>query len=270
MKMPREILSFTGIQLKNSLDVVEVVMDPPTLDDTMPDNERLSRALRKYLNLSRVRIPYTTLRKLPDVLRDNDFKVKCVLRTTPNDMFVYDVFGINEDVVVGGLAIDIGTTTVSAVLINMENGDVLAKGSTGNGQIRYGADVINRIIESQKPGGQKKLQDAVIKETINPMIHEMCKNAGISASQIYRMSIAGNTTMNHLFAGINADPLRMEPYIPAFFKTNSLFASDVGIDINQDAHIIVAPNIGSYVGGDITAGTTGQPDLEQTGIFPLY
>ena len=72
--------------------------------------------------------------------------------------------------------------------------------------------------------------------------------------QIYRMCIAGNSTMNHLFAGINADPLRMEPYIPAFFKTNSLFASDLGIDVNPDAHIIVAPNIGSYVGGDITAG----------------
>ncbi|EJW98863.1 iron-sulfur cluster binding protein, partial [gut metagenome] len=242
-------------QLKNSLDVVEVEMDPPSLDDTMPDNERLSRALRKFLNIKRVRIPYTVLKKLPDVLRDNNFKVKCVLRATSEDMFVYDVFGIDEEVIMGGLAIDIGTTTVSAVLINMENGDILAKGSAGNGQIRFGADVINRIIESRKPGGKKKLQDAVIKETINPMIREMCKSAGLSRNQIYRMCVASNTTMNHLFAGINADPLRMEPYIPAFFKTNSLFASDVGIDINQDAHIIVAPNIGSYVGGDITAGT---------------
>ena len=253
-KAKREI-ELTGIVLNNSLDVVEVVMDPPSLDDTMPDNERLTRALRKFLNIKRVRIPYAVLKKLPDVLRENDFKVKCILRTTPNDMFVYDVFGIEEKVVVGGLAVDIGTTTVSAVIINMENGEILAKGSAGNGQIRYGADVINRIIESQKPGGKKKLQDAVIKETINPMIHEMCRNANIPKNQIYRMCVASNTTMNHLFAGINADPLRTEPYIPAFFKTNSLFASDVGIDINQDAHIIMAPNIGSYVGGDITAGT---------------
>lgn len=251
----KQDIELTGIQLRNSLDVVEVTMEPPTLDDTMPDIERLSRALRKFLNLKRVRIPYTVLRKLPDVLRDNNFSVKCVLRATPDDMFVYDVFGSNEEVIIGGLAIDIGTTTVSAVLINMDNGDILAKGSAGNGQIRFGADVINRIIESRKPGGQKKLQDAVIKETINPMIHEMCKSAGLPKSQIYRMCVASNTTMNHLFAGINADPLRMEPYIPAFFKTNSLFASDVGIDINQDAHIIIAPNIGSYVGGDITAGT---------------
>ncbi len=250
----REV-QLAGIHLRNSLDVVEVVMDEPSLDDTMPDNERLSRALRKFLNIKRVRIPYRVLKKLPDILRENNFKVKCVLRTTSEDMFVYDIFGCEEKFVVAGLAVDIGTTTVSAVIIDMENGEILAKGSAGNGQIRFGADVINRIIEQQKPGGKRKLQDAVIKETINPMIREMCRDAGISGKQIYRMCVASNSTMNHLFAGINADPLRMEPYIPAFFKTNSLFASDVGVNINEDAHIIMAPNIGSYVGGDITAGT---------------
>ena len=248
-------IQLAGIELKNSLEVVDVLMDVPSLDDTMPDNERLTRALRKYLNINRVRIPYVVLKKLPDVLRENNFAVKCVIRATSDDMYVYDIFGKDEDVVIGGLAIDIGTTTVSAVLINMENGEILAKSSAGNGQIRFGADVINRIVESQKPGGQKKLQDAVIKETINPMIHEMCKSAKFPKDHIYRMCVASNTTMNHLFAGINADPLRTEPYIPAFFKTNSLFASDVGVDINKDAHIIMAPNIGSYVGGDITAGT---------------
>lgn len=248
-------IQLAGIELKNSLEVVDVLMDVPSLNDTMPDNERLTRALRKYLNINRVRIPYVVLKKLPDVLRENNFAVKCVIRATSDDMYVYDIFGKDEDVVIGGLAIDIGTTTVSAVLINMENGEILAKSSAGNGQIRFGADVINRIVESQKPGGQKKLQDAVIKETINPMIHEMCKSAKFPKDHIYRMCVASNTTMNHLFAGINADPLRTEPYIPAFFKTNSLFASDVGVDINKDAHIIMAPNIGSYVGGDITAGT---------------
>lgn len=251
----REDVEISGIDLHNSLDVIEVDMPAPSLDDTMPDNERLTRALKKYMNLKQVRIPYAVLRKLPDVLRENQFSVKCVVRTTPNDLFVYDVCGKDENVVIGGLAIDIGTTTVSGVIINMETGEILAKGSSGNGQIRYGADVINRIIEQQKPGGKKKLQDAIIKETINPLIAQMCKSSGLRANQIYRMCVASNTTMNHLFAGINADPVRMEPYIPAFYKTNSLFASDLGIAINKDAHIITAPNIGSYVGGDITAGT---------------
>lgn len=251
----KESIELAGIALHNSLDVVEVVMEPPTLDDTMPDNERLTRALRKYMNLKKVRLPYSVIRKIPDVLRESNFSVKCVIRTTPDDMFVYDIFPSSQDVVIGGLAIDIGTTTVSALVINMENGEILAKASSGNGQIRYGADVINRIIESTKPGGKERLQKAVIEETINPLVQEMCSSIGFPKEQIYRMCIAGNTTMNHLFAGVNADPLRMEPYIPAFFKTNSLFASDLGIDVNPDAHIIVAPNIGSYVGGDITAGT---------------
>ena len=132
----REV-ELAGIELKNSLDIVEVKMEPPTLDDTMPDVERLTRALRKFMNLKRVRIPYAVLRKLPDVLRESNFTVKCVLRTTPDDMFVYDVFDSREEVVIGGLAVDIGTTTVSAVLINMETGEILAKSSAGNGQIRF-------------------------------------------------------------------------------------------------------------------------------------
>ena len=72
----------TGIQLRNSLEVVELQMNEPTLDDTMPDVERLTRALRKFMNLKRIRVPYTVLRKLPDVLRASKFSVKCVVRVT--------------------------------------------------------------------------------------------------------------------------------------------------------------------------------------------
>ena len=69
------------------------------------------------MNLKQIRIPYAVLKKTAGCTpRQNNFQVKCVIRTTPNDMFVYDIFGKDEDVVVGGLAVDIGTTTVSAVL----------------------------------------------------------------------------------------------------------------------------------------------------------
>ena len=243
-----------GIELKNNLEIVELSMEVPTLDDTMPDNERLVWAMKAATGMDRVKLPYSVLKKLPDVLRAEKFQVKTVIRKTERDIFVYDIFPASEEVVVAGAAIDIGTTTVSAILINMLDGTILAKGSAGNGQIRYGADVINRIIESDKPGGKERLQKAVIEETINPLLHNMCRQAKITKRNIYRMCIAGNTTMNHLLMGVNANPLRMEPYIPTFFKTNSLFALDVGLDVNPDAHIILAPNIGSYVGGDITAG----------------
>lgn len=133
-------------------------------------------------------------------------------------MFVYDILPADAKAIAGGLIVDIGTTTVSALLVDMLTGEILAKASAGNGQIRYGADVINRIIESAKPGGQKRLQDAIVKETLNPMIRQMCASAGFSGQHIYRMAVAGNTTMEHLLMGINADPLRMEPYIPTFSR----------------------------------------------------
>ena len=187
-----------GLELKNSMRIVSVSMNEPTLDDTMPDNERLSWALEDATGLSVIRIPYSVLKKLPDVLRASHFSVQCVIRVTKKDVFVYDILPADEKAVAGGLIVDIGTTTVSALLVDMISGEILAKASAGNGQIRYGADVINRIIESAKPGGQKRLQDAIVKETLNPMITKMCASAGFSCQHNYRMAVAGNTTMEHL------------------------------------------------------------------------
>ena len=250
----KEQIAEVGIELKNNLEVIDVTMSAPTLDDTMPDNERFTWAVEEVTGMDKIRVPYSVIKKMAHVFRASDFHVKAVIRKTDKDVFVYDVLPASEEPVVAGIAIDIGTTSVSAIIIDMLNGAVLAKGSAGNGQIRYGADVINRIIESGKPGGREKLQDAIIKETLNPLILNMCASAKIKPAQVYRLAIGANTTMNHLLMGVDADPVRMEPYIPTFFKTNSLFASDIGLKVNPDAHIILAPNIGSYVGGDITAG----------------
>ena len=250
----KEQIAEVGIELKNNLEVIDVTMSAPTLDDTMPDNERFTWAVEEVTGMDKIRVPYSVIKKMAHVFRASDFHVKAVIRKTGKDVFVYDVLPASEEPVVAGIAIDIGTSSVSAIIIDMLNGAVLAKGSAGNGQIRYGADVINRIIESGKPGGREKLQDAIIKETLNPLILNMCASAKIKPAQVYRLAIGANTTMNHLLMGVDADPVRMEPYIPTFFKTNSLFASDIGLKVNPDAHIILAPNIGSYVGGDITAG----------------
>ena len=250
----KEQIAEVGIELKNNLEVIDITMSAPTLDDTMPDNERFTWAVEEVTGMDKIRVPYSVIKKMAHVFRASDFHVKAVIRKTGKDVFVYDVLPASEEPVVAGIAIDIGTTSVSAIIIDMLNGAVLAKGSAGNGQIRYGADVINRIIESGKPGGREKLQDAIIKETLNPLILNMCASAKIKPAQVYRLAIGANTTMNHLLMGVDADPVRMEPYIPTFFKTNSLFASDIGLKVNPDAHIILAPNIGSYVGGDITAG----------------
>ena len=238
-----------GITFENDFSVVELQMTAPSLDDTMPDNERLSWAIEAATGIESVKLTYHVLKKLPDALRDNEFHVNVVLKKLHHSVLVYDVVPVTEERICGA-AIDIGTTTVSAVILDLRDGKILAKASAGNGQIRYGADVINRIIESRKTGGEAKLQKAIIDETLNPMLHNMCRAAGIQGSQIYHLCVASNTTMNHLLLGVNADPLRMEPYIPDFFETEDVSAYDLRLDVHPNAKVIIAPNIGSYVGGD--------------------
>lgn len=250
----QERIAAAGIDNTNDFKIVDLTMNEPTIDDTMPDNERFTRALAAEIGTDNIRISYKIMVKLPLVLRENNWHVKVLYSNEHEHIVVNDVIDPKRKLIVAGLAIDIGTTTVSAVMFDMMDGSFLARGAMGNGQIRYGADVINRIIEAGKEGGAKKLKKAIINETINPLIREMCASAGISRDFIYRMCIAGNTTMNHLFAGIYAEPIRMEPYIPEFFHLEDLRAGDVGVAVNPDAKIIMCPNIGSYVGGDITAG----------------
>ena len=178
--------------------------------------------------------------KLAKTLRDADFKVTASAVRQGDGLLVVDVTA-KEDAPIYGCAIDIGTTTVTGVLMDMASGKLTAKASAGNGQIRYGADVINRIIEQGKPGGVKRLQDAILKETLRPMVGLMCKTADITADRIFRVAIASNTTMNHLLLGVDANPVRMEPYIPTFFQWRGLVAKDLAFPANPDVDVIHGP-----------------------------
>ena len=248
-----ELLS-SGIVFDNNFLALDVAMEAPTLDDTMPDNERLTWGIKAVFEVETVEIPFFVMAKLASTLRDNQFHV-CVKGIHDGDRFRCMDVCPPEDTAMVGCAIDIGTTTVTMVLCNLATGKLLAKGSSGNGQIRYGADVINRIIQQGRPGGKKKLQDAILKETINPIIARLCSESGLNTRSILRLSIGANTTMNHLLLGVDAEPVRMEPYIPSFFGWEGLLAGDLKLPANPLAPVVIAPNIGSYVGGDITAGT---------------
>ena len=277
LSSPQEIVIFencqnqlkaSGIHFKNRCRSTVLTMAEPTLDDTMPDNERLTRAIEEALGAERVELPFAVMVKMAHTLRENNWNV-CVKGELKDGTFRCMEITAPTDTAVVGCAIDIGTTTVTMVLVDLETGKILAKGSSGNGQIRYGADVINRIIEQGKSGGRKKLQDAIIKETLSPIIANLCASAKISARSILRLSVGANTTMNHLFVGVDAEPVRMEPYVPSFFAWEGLLAGDVKLPANPLAPVLIAPNIGSYVGGDITAGTlaAGLWDQDEMSLF---
>ncbi len=252
----RDQLLEAGFSMDSDLSFLPLDLAEPTLEDTMPDNERVLRAVEAATGVpaASVMIPYSVLKHLSWVLRESGFHIKCVISRDQERILVRDILPADNTDPIVGFALDLGTTSLAGVLVDLQTGKILAKASGGNGQIRYGADVINRIIESGKPGGRKRLQDAVVKDSIIPMLAQMYRASGVNPRRIYRMVLAGNTTMNHLLLGLHADPIRMEPFVPSFFRTDYLYVRDIDLKMNRMAELIVAPNIGSYVGGDITAG----------------
>ncbi|MDR0843380.1 MAG: 2Fe-2S iron-sulfur cluster binding domain-containing protein, partial [Acidobacteriota bacterium] len=236
----RKDLEQAGFKYKSSINYLTnlfVKLEPPTLDDTLPDNERLMRALVAATGTSDIRLPFPVLKKLPVVLRDNNFEVLCILENTLNYIEIIDIQPPHTENrpphTICGVAADIGTTTVSALLVDLETGAILAKGGTGNGQIRYGADVIHRIMEQEKPGGMERLQNAVVEETLNPLIDSLCQAAGVARERVYRLTAAGNTPMEHLLLGVPASGVRMEPYIPAFFGLPPFLSEEIGVRLGS-------------------------------------
>lgn len=244
-----------GMEFKTYIKKDYIELDLPTLDDNISDFERIKRHLRNHLGYDHVFCRLPMLRKMPPILRKNDFKITIthIPRGQGKTTIVNMEPGDTTDRLYG-IALDIGTTSVAACLVDLQEGKLVAKASSGNAQIKYGADVINRIMYSTKKNGLKELNDAIIKETINPLLKKMYQDSGIDRDEVVSFVTAGNTTMSHLFLGVYPDYLRMEPYIPAFVKPPFVKASELGLEVNQETFIYLVPSVASYVGGDITAG----------------
>lgn len=151
-----------------------------------------------------------------------------------------------------GFAVDIGTTSVCALLVDLESGAVLCKGATGNRQAVFGADVLNRIVAQSKPGGIKRLQDAVTEQTLVPLMEKMLLRAGADKQDVRLVTVAANPTMNHLLVGTPADCLRRDTL--GFRTCDSVTAGQFGLPAFPDAPVRIVPNVGAFVGGDIVAG----------------
>ncbi len=152
-----------------------------------------------------------------------------------------------------GIAIDIGTTGLSAYLVNLETGKVLNNVSSLNPQTEYGGDVLSRITFCmQEPTGVDMLSNC-IKEKINHMIEELA-DGEFNLNDIYRVVIAANTTMLHLFLGVNPDCIAKAPYRSVFLDQFDFKASEFGVNINKQGILTILPSVSSYVGADIMAG----------------
>jgi uncharacterized 2Fe-2S/4Fe-4S cluster protein (DUF4445 family) len=152
-----------------------------------------------------------------------------------------------------GLAVDIGTTTVAAQLVDLNDGRVLATATSYNQQIRRGADIISRIDYARTAERLAELRQLIL-DTVNGLIAEMAEQSRVNLHDIRAAFVAGNTTMIHLLLALPPRYIRESPYVPTVNPVPALTAGEVGLVIRPEATVECAPGVGSYVGGDITAG----------------
>ena len=169
-----------------------------------------------------------------------------------------------------GLAIDIGTTTIVALLVDMTSGKILGKASGLNRQITYGETLVTRIAFSRKAeNGLQKLQQAAV-QTINDLVNRLTSSAGIKYEEITSVSAGGNTVMNHLLAKVDVDYLwyvdanDKVPRSPVIKK-----AKELGLHINPEAYVYCLPNVSRFLGGDVIGDVvaSGMYDSDETSLL---
>jgi uncharacterized 2Fe-2S/4Fe-4S cluster protein (DUF4445 family) len=265
----------TGWSFNPPLSKCSVELPSPTIKDNVSDLSRLLRGLKRRCNLSNVSVDFGVVENLPQVLRRKggqvtvttlvkavktkaDKRKPTVIKVEPGDTAQKHY----------SLAFDIGTTTVSGQLLDLNRGRVLAEAMAYNGQIKYGADVITRISYSQTPGGLKRLQQAVV-ATINQIIAEMASQSQVNVRHIGHMIVAGNPTMAHILLGLDPKYLRLAPYTPVASFIPPVKARSLGIQVAKHVYLFTFPSVASYVGGDIVSGVVGV-GLHQRKTLTLY
>ncbi|MBS4023225.1 MAG: DUF4445 domain-containing protein [Dethiobacter sp.] len=236
-------LSSTGdVNINPAVSKVLVELTPPTLSDSTSDFERLLDGLTDVKRAAELRV----LRNLPQVLREENFTATAVLHGET----LLAVEAGNSTGRIFGLAVDIGTTTLAASLLDLANGKVLATLAATNPQQSFGADVISRInYAARSHQGLIQLQESVIL-ALNALFARLTEMTGVSIEEIYEMVVVGNTTMSHLFLGVDPTYLASAPFIPAFTETVQVEAERLGLAINSGGRIVVLPNVAGYVGSD--------------------
>jgi uncharacterized 2Fe-2S/4Fe-4S cluster protein (DUF4445 family) len=243
-------------------------LPPPTLEDNITDIERISRELRRKLGWHSYEISFNCLQHLSDNLRDHDWKVTATVVKDKGRYRIQNMEPLNTTSRNYGLAIDVGTTTVVAQLLDLRTGKVIDVDGTHNMQAQYGEDVISRMIFACDKDGLHPLHQAVIKN-INSLIETLTKRNKIPPEEINAIVAAGNTTMSHFLLNLTPCTIRLEPYVPTADIYPQILAKDIGIHISPLGILEALPSVASYVGGDIVAGVMSCGIVERSEVQGL-
>jgi len=246
---------------------VTLEVAPPTLTDNASDLARFKSELKKKIGHDRINVGLNVLRKLATALR-KEWKVTATVFDLENTCEVIDIEPASEAGRCCGLAVDIGTTTVVACLVDLATGRVLGRAGNQNGQAKFGDDVISRMVYAEEENGLEMLQKAVV-DSINELVWSLTEKTGIKQEEIKLVAAAGNTVMTHLFLGLDPRFIRREPYVPTASVFPAVDAAQLGLAVYPQARVINLPAVASYVGGDIVAGVlvNGQARSDEVVLY---
>ena len=242
---------------------------PAHLEDGLSDVDRVTRSIQLDWGPVHVNYPLSVMRQVARTVRGENGTVTATMVRGPEALHVIRLEAGNRTTRNFGIAIDLGTTTIAVQLIDLAMAELLATRSDYNGQISCGLDVISRINFAHRPGNLDELRERVL-GTINRLIRQVTDSHAVARDEISNAAISGNTTMTHLALGLDPEFIRLEPYTPTVRDVPFLTASEVGLDINPECLVCFSPCVGSYVGGDITAGllcTDLASDSEDISLF---
>jgi uncharacterized 2Fe-2S/4Fe-4S cluster protein (DUF4445 family) len=233
---------------------VYLELPPPSLEDNLPDLDRIYRELRKKWDIPILDAELESFRGLAPLLRESGWKVTLTLGKISQGVRILEVEGGDTSRENFGVAVDVGTTTVVLQLVDLTSGRVMATCSSLNPQIQYGEDVISRMIHACGKTNDLGSLNRVVVKNIDELIDQCTEKEGISRENVTAMVAAGNSTMTHFL--LRSDPcfIRLEPYVPAAGIYPVVKASEVGVHIRSSGLLACMPSVSSYVGGDITAG----------------
>ena len=230
-----------------------IALTPPSLNDNTADLDRLLNALQKELKSDRIKVDLDLMRKIPFRLRDWNYRVTCVFFKDDTQWLLVHICNPTDPSPLLGLAVDLGTTRVVLRLLNLVTGKILASDAFDNPQIAVGPDILTRIHSAGDQDGFDLLT-TLIRTAMDRNIVRLCRSSGYQSEDIHLMTMAGNTTMTHLFLGLNPRWMIRAPYIPVVNRPGIFRACQIGLRSVGEARILMFPNVGSYFGGDLIAG----------------
>jgi len=222
---------------------------PPSLADNRPDRERLVDGLGSPAP----EVPLPALRECSRILRQGDWQVTATLGWFGDRWRLTRLEpGCTVDRHLG-LAVDLGTTTVVAYLVDMVSGRVVDTAAGYNAQTGLGEDILTRIQAGSEEKGLAGLREAAL-ATLDGLVHTLAQRQGFAAQDLTAAVVAGNTAMIHFLLGLDPARICLAPYIPVAARPGFYAAGELGLRINPAAPVCFVPGVGSYVGGDIVAG----------------